>query len=117
MIEENLVKSAHDVSLGGIITALSKMSIRGNKGFKLDKLKILMNKFEYFFGEDQGRYILEISKDDLKKVETILKENSVHCDNLGIVTSKEIIIDNEPILSVDELIQSNTKWLKEYMVQ
>jgi len=117
LIDENLVKSAHDVSLGGIIIALSKMSIKGNKGFKLDKLKILMNKFEYFFGEDQGRYILEISKDDLKKVETILKENSVHCDNLGVVTSKEIIIDNEPILSVDELIQSNTKWLKEYMVQ
>ena len=116
LIDENLVKSAHDVSLGGIIIALSKMSIKGNKGFKLDKLKILMNKFEYFFGEDQGRYILEISKDNLKKVEAILKENSVHFDNLGIVTSKEIIIDNEPILSVDELIQSNTKWLKEYMV-
>ena len=117
LIKNNLVKSAHDVSLGGIITALSKMSIKGNKGFKLDKLKILMNKFEYFFGEDQGRYILEISKDNLKKVETILKENSVHFDQLGVVTSKEIIIDNEPILSVDELIQSNAKWMKEYMVQ
>ena len=117
LIEENLVKSAHDVSLGGIITALSKMSIKGNKGFKLEKLKILMNKFEYFFCEDQGRYILEISKDNLKKVEAILKKNSVHFDKLGVVTSKEIIIDNEPILSVDELIQSNTKWLREYMVQ
>ena len=117
LIEENLVKSAHDVSLGGIITALSKMSIKGNKGFKLEKLKILMNKFEYFFCEDQGRYILEISKDNLKKVEAILKKNSVHFDKLGVVTIKEIIIDNEPILSVDELIQSNTKWLREYMVQ
>jgi phosphoribosylformylglycinamidine synthase len=93
------------------------MSIKGNKGFKLEKLKILMNKFEYFFCEDQGRYILEISKDNLKKVEAILKKNSVHFDKLGVVTSKEIIIDNEPILSVDELIQSNTKWLREYMVQ
>ena len=117
MIEENLIKSAHDVSLGGIITALSKMSILGNKGFKLNKLKILMNKFEYFFGEDQGRYILEISKDNLKKVETILKENSVHFDQLGVVTSKEIIIDNEPIINIDELIKSNTSWLKKYMVQ
>ena len=117
LIEENLIKSAHDVSLGGIITALSKMSILGNKGFKLNKLKILMNKFEYFFGEDQGRYIIEISKDNLKKVETILKENSVHFDQLGVVTSKEIIIDNEPIINIDELIKYNTSWLKEYMVQ
>ena len=117
LIEENLIKSAHDVSLGGIITALSKMSILGNKGFKLNKLKILMNKFEYFFGEDQGRYILEISKDNLEKVETILKENSVYFDQLGVVTSKEIIIDNEPIINIDELIKSNTSWLKKYMVQ
>ena len=117
LIEENLIKSAHDVSLGGIITALSKMSILGNKGFKLNKLKILMNKFEYFFGEDQGRYIIEISKDNLKKIETILKENSVHFDQLGVVTSKEIIIDNEPIINIDELIKSNTSWLKKYMVQ
>ena len=109
--------SAILISLGGIITALSKMSIKGNKGFKLNKLKFLMNKFEYFFGEDQGRYIIEISKENSEKIETILKENSVHCDQLGIVTNKEIIIDNEPIVSVDELIQSNTKWLKEYMVQ
>jgi phosphoribosylformylglycinamidine synthase len=117
LIEKNLIKSAHDVSLGGIITALSKMSILGNKGFKLNKLKILMNKFEYFFGEDQGRYILEISKDNLKKVETILKENSVYFDQLGVVTTKEIIIDNEPIINIDELIKYNTSWLKEYMVQ
>ena len=117
LIEENLIKSAHDVSLGGIITALSKMSILGNKGFKLNKLKILMNKFEYFFGEDQGRYILEISKNNLEKVETILKENSVYFDQLGVVTSKEIIIDNEPIFNIDELIQSNTSWLKKYMAQ
>ena len=117
LIEQNLIESAHDVSLGGIITALSKMSILGNKGFKLNKLKILMNKFEYFFGEDQGRYILEISKDNLKKVETILKENSVHFDQLGVVTSKEIIIDNEPIINIDELIKSNTSWIKKYMVQ
>ena len=117
LIEQNLIKSAHDVSLGGIITALSKMSILGNKGFKLNKLKILMNKFEYFFGEDQGRYIIEISKDNLKKIETILKENSVHFDQLGVVTSKEIIIDNEPIINIDELIKSNTSWIKKYMVQ
>ena len=34
------------------------MAIKGKKGFKLNKLKGLTNKFEYFFGEDQGRYII-----------------------------------------------------------
>ena len=29
LIDGNLIKSAHDVSLGGIITAVSKMCIKG----------------------------------------------------------------------------------------
>ena len=117
LIEEGLIESAHDISLGGIIIALSRMCIKGNKGVKLNKLKSLINKFQYFFGEDQGRYIIEITKDNLKKVKEILNNNSVHYDELAIVVEKDIIIDKEPILSVDELMLSNKKWLKEYMVQ
>ena len=117
LIEERLIESAHDISLGGIIIALARMCIKGNKGVKLNKLKSLINKFQYFFGEDQGRYIIEITKDNLKKVKEILNNNSVHYDELAIVVEKNIIIDKEPILTVDELMLSNKKWLKEYMVQ
>ena len=84
LIDKKLIKAAHDVSLGGIITALSKMCIKGKKGAKLKKPNYLINKFEYLFGEDQGRYIIEISKDDLENVTKILEENSVHFDELGI---------------------------------
>ena len=117
LIEKRLIESAHDISLGGIIIALARMCIKGNKGVKLNKLKSLINKFQYFFGEDQGRYIIEITKDNLKKVKEILNNNSVHYDELAIVVEKDIIIDKEPILTVDELMLSNKKWLKEYMVQ
>ena len=64
LIDKKFIKSAHDVSLGGIITALSKMCIKGKKGATLKKPNYLINQFEYLFGEDQGRYIIEISKDD-----------------------------------------------------
>ena len=117
LIEEGLIESAHDISLGGIIIALSRMCIKGNKGVKLNKLKSLINKFQYFFGEDQGRYIIEITKDNLKKVKEILNNNSVHYDELAIIVEKDIIIDKEPILTIDELTIANKKWLKEYMVQ
>ena len=35
LIDKKLIKAAHDVSLGGIITALSKMCIKGKKGATL----------------------------------------------------------------------------------
>ena len=63
LIDKKFIKSAHDVSLGGIITALSKMCIKGKKGATLKKPNYLINQFEYLFGEDQGRYIIEISKE------------------------------------------------------
>ena len=52
---------------------------------------------------------------NLEKVQKILKENSVHYDQLGSVTENEIIIDKEPILYIDDLIKSNNSWLEEYM--
>ncbi len=117
LIKEKLILSCRDVSLGGIIVAIAKMCIKGKKGVKLNKLKSLINKFEFFFSEDQGRYIIEVSKKNLKKIENILKENSVHFDNLGEVQKDNYInIDNEKI-SVDELSKHNKNWLMEYMVQ
>tara|TARA_Y100000590_G_scaffold238142_1_gene267924 strand:+ start:59 stop:2251 length:2193 start_codon:yes stop_codon:yes gene_type:complete len=115
LINNNLIESAHDVSLGGIITAISKMGIGGKKGFKLNKIQTLINKLEYYFGEDQGRYIIEINPANLSKVQKMLKDNSVHFDEIGIVAEKEIIIDKELILHIDDLIKSNTNWLREYM--
>ncbi|MDA7638252.1 phosphoribosylformylglycinamidine synthase subunit PurL [Candidatus Pelagibacter sp.] len=115
LIDKKYIKSAHDVSLGGIITALSKMCIKGKKGATLKKPNYLINQFEYLFGEDQGRYIIEISKTDLKNATKILQENSVHFDELGSINSDNLIIDNKTKVSIDDLIKSHTNWLTNYM--
>ena len=115
LIEKGLIKSAHDVSLGGIITAISKMCIRGNKGIKIKKSKNLMNDIEYFFAEDQGRYIIEIKQTDLKEVTKILDKNSVHYEELGIITEKEMILDKKTKVTIDELKSYYTNWFKDFM--
>jgi len=115
LIDNNLVKSAHDVSIGGIITAVSKMCIKGNKGITLKKPKYLISEIEYYFGEDQGRYIIEINKSNLKKVSDILNQNAVHFDELGIINEDQLFINEKTKVSIDELITSNTNWLINYM--
>jgi len=115
LIDKNFLKAAHDVSLGGVITALSKMCIKGKKGVLLKKPKNLINEFEYFFGEDQGRYIIEIKKDDFKNVTGILEKNSVHYDHLGTINVNELIIDERSKVTIDELIKSHTTWLTNYI--
>ena len=116
LIEKNYIKSAHDVSLGGIITAISKMCIKGNKGIDLKIPKSLINEIEYFFAEDQGRYLIEVSSDDLNDVIKILDKNSVHYDHIGKIIDKEMIINQKTKVTIDELKSYNTNWLKDYMV-
>ena len=115
LIDKKLIKSSHDVSLGGIIIALSKMCIKGKKGATLKKPNYLINEFEYLFGEDQGRYIIEIEKNNLKNVTEILEKNSVHYDELGTVNENELIINGKSKVTIDELIKSHTNWLTNYM--
>jgi phosphoribosylformylglycinamidine synthase len=85
LIDQNLIDSCHDVSLGGILIAIAKMCIKGRKGIKINPFKELINKFEYFFGEDQGRYVIELSKSNIEKTKLILEKNSVHYDEIGII--------------------------------
>ncbi len=115
LIDNNLIKSAHDVSLGGIITAVAKMCIKGKKGINIKKPKYLINEIEYFFAEDQGRYIIEINKKDFKKVADILNKNAVHFDELGTITENELYINDKTKVTIDELSTSNNSWLNNFM--
>ena len=115
LIEKDYIKSAHDVSLGGILTAVSKMCIKGYKGIKFSKPKNLINEIEYFFAEDQGRYIIEINPKDLKKVTDILDKNSVYYEELGVIIDKVMIINDKTNVTIDELKSYNSNWLTNYM--
>jgi phosphoribosylformylglycinamidine synthase len=116
LINQNFIDACHDVSLGGILIAISKMCIKGKKGIKINPIKGLINKFEYFFGEDQGRYVIELSKKNLENAKQILEENSVHYDEIGTVDKSKIVFDNKINLSVDDLEKENVTWLRKYMV-
>jgi phosphoribosylformylglycinamidine synthase II len=115
LIDVGLIKSAHDVSLGGIITAISKMCIKGNKGIDLKKPKYLISDIEYFFSEDQGRYLIEVTKKDLKKVTSVFDKNAVHYDELGVINEDQLYINEKSKITIDELKLANTSWLNNYM--
>ncbi len=115
LIHQNLIVSCHDVSLGGILTAVTKMCIKGDKGIKINPLKGLINKFEYFFGEDQARYIVEIPNENVEKVNDALKNNSIHYDELGFVHENMVSFDGDINLPIEELSYAHKYWLKKYM--
>ena len=82
---------------------------------KLKKPKFLINEIEYFFAEDQGRYVVEINKNNFKKVTDILNKNAVHFDELGTIIENELYINEKTKVTIDELSTLNKSWLKDYM--
>ena len=115
MIDKGYIESAHDISLGGLITAVSKMCIKGNKGIELYKSKNFINEIEYYFAEDQGRYLIEINPKSLNEVTSILNKNSVHFDDLGIIDENNLSFNGELNLPIEDLTKTHKYWLKGYM--
>ena len=114
LIKNDLVLSAHDVSSGGIIVALSEMSLSSNFGAKIEKPKKIRNLFEYFFGEDQGRYILEIEKDKLAKALKILNDNKVFSEIIGKTQKGCFELPGELKINLKDLYSINNKWYHNY---
>ncbi len=115
MINQKLIVSCHDVSLGGILVAVSKMCIKGNKGIKINPLKGLINKYEYLFGEDQGRYVVEVPDENIEKVNEILNKNSIHFDEFGVIDEKNLTFKSDLNLPLEELKDGNMYWLERFM--
>ena len=114
LIEKNLILSAHDISNGGLITAISEMALNSNFGAKISKPKKLANLFKYFFGEDQARYILEIEDNNLKKAEKILKDNNIYYEIIGFTQKEYVEIEGELKIRNKELFQINNEWYNNY---
>ena len=114
LIDKNLILSSHDVSSGGLITAISEMAMNLDFGAKIFKPKKLTNLINYFFGEDQARYIIEIEPSNLSKTENILRENNIFFENIGITQRDYIEIEGELKISTKELFKINNAWYNNY---
>ena len=114
IINKDLVNSVHDISSGGLIITLAEMSMGSNYGVRIDKPKKLTDLFKYFFGEDQGRYVLEIDRNNLEKVENILKNNNVFYENIGFTQKDYFEIQKELKIDIKELYKINNQWYNNY---
>ena len=90
------------------------MAINSDYGVKIQKPKKLSNLFQYFFGEDQGRYVLEIDQNNLAKVDKILKNNKVYYENIGSTQKDYFEIEDEMKIKAKDLFQVNNEWYNRY---
>jgi phosphoribosylformylglycinamidine synthase len=114
IISKNLVCSIHDISAGGLLVCLSEMCMSANIGAKIKIPRNNLDKYDYLFGEDQSRYIIEVKHENFNMVKNILRKNSVFFENIGVTQKENLEIENEFKINVAKLYKSNTIWFKNY---
>ena len=114
LINNKLVSSVHDISSGGLILALAEMSISSGYGLKIEKPSKLSNLNEHYFGEDQGRYLLEIESKNLQEATKILSENNIYNEKVATVQKDKFEILGELKINVDDLYKINNSWYNNY---
>ncbi len=102
LIKMRLVNAAHDVSDGGLFTALLEMSMPNSLGFDIvsdDELRI----DGFLFGEAQGRIVVTINEADCDEFYEICEANDVPAVLLGHVTKGKLVVDDVPFGFCEEL--------------
>ena len=114
LILKKLVNSVHDISSGGILVTLCEMCISGKIGAKIKIPQNNLGIHKYLFGEDQSRYIIEVSKKNKNEVSKILEENNIYYDIIGKTQNDRISLENEFDVKLSELDELNTFWFRNY---
>jgi phosphoribosylformylglycinamidine synthase II len=114
LINSKLIASAHDISSGGLILALAEMSMSSGYGLNIEKPSKLSNLLEYYFGEDQGRYLIEIEPKNLEKIKKILNDSNVFFEKVAEVQKNDFEILNELKININDLCKINNSWYNNY---
>ena len=87
------------------------MAMHSYYGMKIEKVK-KMEIFEYFFGEDQGRYILEVEHQILLKLKKL--STLIYYENIGYTQKKYFEIEGEFKININDLSKMNNQWYNNY---
>ena len=105
LIEEGLIKSAHDISEGGIASCLAECCIiNDNKMIGADvRLKISTRQDFTLFSESQSRIIVSILPENKENFEAKLKGFNQPFTYLGVTGGERLIINDKINLELTEI--------------
>ena len=93
-ITAEAIKSAHDVSDGGLFQSLAESAIAGGHGFSV-QTEDSMRRDAFLFGEGQGRVVVTADESRTAGLEELLHHHGVPFRVLGRVQGDDLTVDGE----------------------
>jgi phosphoribosylformylglycinamidine synthase len=115
LIRESKVLAVHDVSDGGLIVAIAEMALKGERGVQLYPYEGRLPAHAAWFGEDQGRYVLEATPAGAEEILDRARLLGLPARVIGKVGGQDLSLKGEAALPLDELRRAHEGWLPDYM--
>jgi phosphoribosylformylglycinamidine synthase subunit PurL len=113
LIREGGATAVHDVSDGGLLVALAEMAIASGIGAELDRAPLAAHAF--WFGEDQGRYVLTVKSDVSEAIMARARAAAIPVRRLGLTGGDALTLPGERPILVAKLRERFEGWLPAYM--
>jgi phosphoribosylformylglycinamidine synthase len=97
------VTACHECSDGGLLVAIAEMAMAGNLGATVAAPDKAMVPHAFWFGEDQARYVLSVTKANADKVVAAAKSAGVPVARLGETGGAAIALDGHGRIAVADL--------------
>ena len=110
-IDRGFVCAAHDVSDGGLLVALAEMTLKNGIGTTL--VESLPDDAGFWFGEDQGRYLIAVEEKNCAAFEACIGDTPLL--RLAKIGGEELTISAGVSISVSELNAIYEGWFPALM--
>jgi phosphoribosylformylglycinamidine synthase len=116
LIEDGRADTVHDVSDGGILSALAEMALAGNIGADVGVAGTVVDAIPFFFGEDQARYLVALPAAQADKVEGELREAGIIHALIGKTIERKVLrVEREGEVLLADLRKAHEGWFPNYM--
>ena len=115
VIKKNFIKVAHDCSKGGLAIAATELCMNNEIGCKISLSKVPGEKLtpdRVMFSESHSRYLLVVSKKDLKTFEDSLKKSKVNYGVIGTFGSDQITFATSKPVANLRVDKAQKTWMR-----
>ena len=113
LIQNGDIDTCHDVSDGGVAIALTEMALSGDIGVTIDIGADVSA--PWLFGEDQGRYIITCTADQLKTVTSTFENAGILVRQIGTTGGDSISVTGDDSVGLSTLRDLHEGWFPDYM--
>jgi phosphoribosylformylglycinamidine synthase subunit PurL len=114
LIRNGAVSAVHDVSDGGLLVALAEMAMASKIGAALEAPSGVAA-HGFWFGEDQGRYIITVDEAKVVAINANASKTGVSLLRLGATVGDALTLPGERPILVSALHERFEGWLPRYM--